>query len=106
MYSDHKNPGRLRWWLLLLLTAAVAAAFLISHLQPKQDIRENSIAAIRTAVERSAKQCYAVEGVYPPDLKYLEENYGLQINERDYYITYEVYASNQPPTVRVSEKQK
>ena len=56
---------------------------------------------MREAVERSARQCYAVEGVYPPDLDYLRENYGLQVNTRDYVISYEIYASNIPPTVKV-----
>ena len=65
------------------------------------DNDEESIAAIKAAVERAALQCYVVEGVYPPDLQYLRDNYGLQINTDDYYVVYDIYASNQPPTVKV-----
>ena len=55
-------------------------------------------------MESSARQCYVVEGVYPPDLDYLRDNYGLQINTDDYYVVYDIYASKQPPTVKVVAK--
>ncbi len=42
-----------------------------------------------------------MEGAYPPSLEYLEENYGLQINEREFFVSYEIFASNVPPTVKV-----
>ena len=45
-----------------------------------------------------------VEGVYPPDFEYLQENYGLQVNTDDYYVVYEAFASNIPPTIHVLEK--
>ena len=67
---------------------------------------EESITAIREAVERGAKQCYVVEGIYPPSLDYLQENYGLQVNTRDFYITYDAIGSNVPPYVKVTAKQK
>ena len=50
---------------------------------------------------RRASECYAVEGAYPESLSYLEEHYALVINHRDFIVTYEVYASNQMPEVRV-----
>ena len=46
----------------------------------------------------------ATEG-YPPFVEslisYLKEHYGLTVNEKDYIITYEVFASNQMPDVQV-----
>ena len=56
------------------------------------------------AVRRSALQCYVVEGVYPPDLAYLQDHYGLQVNTDNYYVVYEAFASNVPPTINVIEK--
>lgn len=53
------------------------------------------------AVLRSAVECYCVEGAYPESLGYLEENYGLNVNHRDFIVTYEVFASNVAPDVRV-----
>ena len=55
-------------------------------------------------MQKRALQCYVVEGVYPPNLQYLEDNYGLEINTDDYYVTYDAFASNLPPSVWVSAK--
>ena len=70
----------------------------------QQEKSEEGAQAIRDAVLRSARQCYVVEGVYPPDLEYLEENYGLRINTEHYYITYDAFSSNLAPDVIVSIK--
>ena len=101
MYSDKtENKGkRFLWPLLAVLVLAVLLLAVFRH--PKSDLEDSGAAAIREAVRRSALQCYAVEGVYPPNLRYLEENYGLQVNTEDYYISYEAFASNLPPTVKV-----
>lgn len=98
MYSD-KRRSRLPA-LLLGLTAALVLVLAVWAVWPRQDKLEAE-EAIRDAIERTALQCYVVEGVYPPSLRYLEENYGLQINTRDYYVSYEAFSSNLAPTVRV-----
>ncbi len=99
MYSDRrrKRPGLLVLLLVLLLLAILAALF-FAH--SGRDVSEEGAAAIREAVRRCALQCYVVEGVFPPDLDYLRDNYGLQINTVDYYVVYDCFASNLPPTVR------
>lgn len=102
MYSDRKeNSGKRLLPRLLILLAVLAVVALVFAAHPGAALEDNGSEAIRAAVQRSALQCYAVEGVYPGDLGYLEENYGLQINHEDYYVTYEAFASNMPPTVRV-----
>ena len=68
----------------------------------RRDVVDEGAAAIKAAVQREALQCYIVEGVYPPSLEYLEDNYGLKINHGSYYVTYNAFASNIPPTVIVS----
>ena len=101
MYSD-KTENKCRRLLWPLLIALVLAALLLAIFRhPKADLEDSGATAIREAVRRSALQCYAVEGVYPPNLQYLEDNYGLQVNTEDYYISYEAFASNLPPTVKV-----
>ena len=87
-----------------LFCALVAALILgLALLVPtfSRDIRAGSVASIREAVLRAAAQCYAVEGASPPSLSYLEENYHLVINHRDFIVSYEAFASNLPPDVRV-----
>lgn len=101
MYTDRK---RKRWPWLVFAAFAVFAAIALLYLAGRtsgQNMGEESAAALRAAVERSALQCYVVEGNYPPSLEYLEENYGLQINREDFYVDYDIFASNVPPDVRV-----
>ena len=101
MYSDKAVPRRRFLWLPLLIVLLALLGFLVFG-RSGRDLGEESAAAIRDAVQRSALQCYAVEGVYPPSLEYLEANYGLQINTEDFYVTYEAFASNLPPVIRVT----
>lgn len=100
MYSDQKKkrPGLLlAAAALLLVLVLVVAVFGRSG----RDVSEEGAAAIRETVRRSALQCYVVEGVYPPDLEYLQENYGLQVNTEDYAVVYDCFSSNLPPDIRV-----
>jgi len=53
------------------------------------------------AIIRSAVQCYAIEGFYPPNIEYLENNYGLLVDHDKYFISYSVFASNIVPEVEV-----
>jgi len=103
MYSDKKKKHTflIAIAVICVVIAGLAAA-LAGHFE--QDIGEEGAAAIAEAVRRSALQCYVVEGVYPPDLSYLEENYGLKVNIRDYYVTYHAFASNLPPEIVVTRK--
>ena len=102
MYSDRLSKQKT--WILwaLLLLVLLAAALLIFSGGRGRDLSESSELAIREAVQRSALQCYVVEGAYPPDLQYLEDHYGLQVNHENFYVTYEAFASNLPPTVRIT----
>lgn len=103
MYSDHakkRRTGLVAMLVLLVLFGAVIAVIA----GRRGDLREESAGAIRAAVQDCALQCYVVEGVYPPSLEYLEQNYGLQVNRDDYYVTYDAFASNLPPTIIVTAK--
>ena len=65
---------------------------------------EESYKILSDAIIRSAVQCYAIEGFYPPDVKYLEENYGLLVDHEKYFVNYSVFASNIIPDVEVFKK--
>jgi len=62
---------------------------------------EESHKILSDAIIRSAVQCYAIEGFYPPDIKYLEDNYGLLVDHDRYFVSYSVFASNIIPQVQV-----
>lgn len=84
---------------LILVLAVIFSAVWLPIL--KEDIRETGRAAVREAVLRSAVECYTLEGAYPESLDYLERHYGLTVNKKEYIVTYEVFANNQLPNVKV-----
>ena len=104
MYSD-KKKNRLVPVLILVLVIVIAAALAVFAVRSTNSERKTEGAeAIKQTVMDAARQCYAVEGVYPPNLKYLEEHYGISVNTKDFYVTYDAFASNLPPTVEVIPK--
>lgn len=68
------------------------------------DEREDSIRSITETVQKLALQCYVIEGAYPQDLAYLEENYGLTVNTEEFKIVYTPFAENLPPDIRVIDR--
>lgn len=92
---------------MLLLPVAVAAVLLLfltglSNLD--RDRSEEGRKQLEEALRRGAVACYAAEGIYPPDLEYLEEHYGVQVDEERYAVFYEVFASNLMPDITVLER--
>ena len=93
----------------LLLVPVVAAVVLLcfftalSNLEEGRD-REGRL-QLEEALRRAAVACYAAEGVYPPDLAYLEEHYGVQIDEQRFAVDYTVFGSNLMPDITVLEKE-
>lgn len=58
---------------------------------------------LEEAIRRGAVACYAAEGIYPPNLEYLEAHYGIQVDRERYTVVYEIFASNLMPDVTVLE---
>ena len=91
---------------VLLLPAVLAAVliFLCALSNLSVGRRSEGREQLEEAVRRSAVACYAAEGFYPPDIQYLEEHYGLQVDESRYRVFYEVFAPNLMPEITVLEK--
>lgn len=62
---------------------------------------EESRELIRNAVMRATVQCYAIEGMYPPNIEYLEDNYGIVYDHERFIVHYEVFAGNILPDITV-----
>lgn len=67
----------------------------------EENTGEENYKVLSDAIIRSAVQCYAIEGFYPPDIEYLEDNYGLMVDRDKYFISYSVFASNIMPQITV-----
>lgn len=103
MYSDKRNRHLCAWIIVLLIVLIVHSWHFLAA-AGRKNLEEEGAAALQTAVEQCALQCYVVEGGYPPNLSYLENHYGLQINRENYYVVYHVIASNIPADVQVLKK--
>ena len=84
------------------LAAVLWLVTAVSDLASGQD--EEALQQLEESLRRSAVACYAAEGVYPPDLAYLEEHYGVQIDEKHFAVYYDAFASNMMPDITVLEK--
>ena len=84
--------------ILAVIAACIVFHSLFSVTAEEIADREN---AIKETVQERALQCYVIENAYPESLAYLEENYGLTVNKKDYLIVYDLFAENQPPQIKV-----
>lgn len=57
--------------------------------------------SLERALHRSATQCYALEGYYPPSIDYLMENYPITYDKKLFKIDYQPVASNLMPDITV-----
>lgn len=89
---------------VLLVALLVVWLFLaVGSLEAEQDRQGRQ--QLEDALRRATVACYAAEGIYPPDLEYLKQHYGLQINEDRYVVFYEAFAENLMPEITVLEKE-
>lgn len=94
----------LSFFLPCLLFAAMLAWFIIATSNAASSTGQRELSALKTNIENSITMCYSVEGVYPVDVDYLCNNYGL-IYDRDRFIVhYERFASNIRPIVTILER--
>ena len=84
---------------IIIIVLIVYMYIAVDNAQRKSD--EESYNILSDAIIRSAVQCYAIEGFYPPDIEYLENNYGLLVDHNKYFVSYSVFASNIIPEVQV-----
>ena len=86
---------------LVLVVAVLAGGLWFAWDAADTETQAQGAASVRHAVLDAAMQCAAVEGAYPSSLQYLEDHYGLIVNQDDYAVTYEAFPSNVPPSVVV-----
>ena len=101
-----KKTG-VRWMTVLSVSlfAAIMIWLIISVNNAAESADKSRSDAVYTTIMNSASLCYSIEGEYPPDIGYLEENYGVKIDRDKYVVHYEYFGANIRPTVTIIEKQ-
>jgi len=68
----------------------------------------SDVEGLRIAEEsiwRAVISCFAAEGRYPPTFEYLQEHYGVTINEDRFIVHFNVFATNIMPDIVVLPRQ-
>ncbi len=85
---------------LLILAGLLLGAVLFS-MSTDANTLEQQRASTEEAIRRAAVSCYSIEGVYPQQIDYLEEHYGLSIDTDKFSVEYQAIGDNILPTVIV-----
>ena len=93
----------LRNLLLPVFAAAALLCFAVALNSLDRGHAEEDLRHLEEALRRGCVACYAAEGSYPPDLDYLKDHYGLQIDEDRYTVRYTAFAENLMPDITVLE---
>lgn len=93
---------KIRYGPVLILGIVLFVAISVANLE--QARRTEDLQQLEQALHRTAVACYATEGVYPPDVAYMKEHYGLTYDENRYAVHYDLFASNIMPKINVIER--
>ena len=89
--------------ILILVVVLLGFSIFANYRTDNNLSREKEI--LQNAIDRSITQCYALEGVYPDNLEYLEEEYGLTYNKEHFFVDYQYIGSNLRPDITIIERQ-
>lgn len=81
--------------ILLVLVFIGKTGIILHETFSKEDLK-----LAEDAVRKYAVQCYALEGHYPQDIKYLTDNYTLSLND-EFVYHYEYIGDNMMPDINV-----
>ena len=104
LFSIKKEKKSITSYAPVILLALVLIAFSLfaSSMSKTNASQEKEI--LQKAIDRSITQCYALEGVYPDNLAYLEQEYGLTYNKEHFFVDYQYIGSNLRPDITIIER--
>lgn len=105
LFSVEKNKKHIFSYtpIVLLLLVLILFVLFANTMVRSNTARERDI--LEHALDRSITQCYALEGMYPTELDYLEEHYGLFYNKEHFYVVYQYIGENLRPDITIIERE-
>ena len=92
-----KTYGKTVLFFAIIVTACVYG---LSSQLTRTD--EESKKVLEDSLYRATVQCYAIESRYPPNLEYLETNYGVKIDKDKFHVFYVRDFENSMPDITVN----
>lgn len=97
-----KQLKHYRGWIVTLCIFALLLGFTMRNVgSVEQKTLLQRQENVRSATLRAAVACYSVEGVYPDNVEYLVEHYGLRYDTETFILQYDAFAENILPDIRV-----
>ncbi len=100
-----KRKYRKQTWIAvipgLLLFLAVAFWTVAGVREAARSSDREALKMAEQAVRQAAVSCYALDGAYPDSYESLKEKSGIAVNEEEYTVFYEIFASNIMPDITV-----
>ena len=105
VYRKQKD-SRIRILLSVCVFLVIVFVFFQGISSISAGTRKRQRESLENALMRSVTHCYAVEGVYPADLDYLKQNYGLTYDEDFFFVDYRPIGSNILPDITIIERKE
>lgn len=104
LFSTKREKTSITTYFPVLILVVILGVFTLftNSMTSTNTAREKEI--LHNAIERSVTQCYALEGIYPSSLSYLEENYGLIYNKEQFFVDYQYIGGNLRPDITIIER--
>ena len=104
LFSVKKEKKSITTYAPAILLALILVAFTVFTHSINQTNASQEKEILQKAIDRSITQCYALEGVYPDNLSYLEDEYGLTYNKEHFFVDYQYIGSNLRPDITIIER--
>ena len=88
--------------IFIFIAVIMIFIFGISSISNSSVVNDQEI--LTEAINRDIVHCYCIEGMYPPNVKYMEDHYGLLYDSDKYIIDYEYIGANIMPKVMIIPK--
>lgn len=88
----------------IIIFVAVIGLFLYGISAVSSSGVTNDKQILEDAIHRDIIHCYSVEGIYPPNVSYMQEHYGLIYDTDKFIVDYEYIGGNIMPIVQIIEK--
>ena len=101
MFIRRNRWNTIRKVFAALLTAAALLGVLWGTSKTQEQAAEQALRMTQESIRRAAVQCYALEGIYPVNIGYLEDHYGIRPDSKRFIIHYQYVADNLMPDITV-----
>lgn len=101
MFVRRKYFSWIRSAIPVLLAAIVVAGVIYGASETQEQASGQALKMTEESIRRAAVQCYALEGIYPVNIEYLMDHYGIRPDTKRFIVHYQFIADNLLPDITV-----